>query len=158
MLYVYMYRLGTVPKLHDDYMWNAPGYFDLCAFEKIMMEPFAQECVKAIDKSTVIAPRVIDSPVLGSISPRNLSGGCKTVLCMRYFSDKYRFDIGRCGENAIPWIVKAAEDKDVHIYIDDKPLFNKDCVGPCVVENTGEETRIEKLWDVGKRLRNEGII
>ena len=36
--------------------------------------------IKDVDKSDVIGPQVIDSPVLGGISPRELSGGVKTLI------------------------------------------------------------------------------
>ncbi len=36
--------------------------------------------IKDVDKSTVIAPRIIESPVLGAITPRELSGGVKTLI------------------------------------------------------------------------------
>ena len=42
--------------------------------------------IKDVDKSNVIGPRVIDSPVLGGISPRELSGGVKTLLQMPFLA------------------------------------------------------------------------
>jgi len=36
--------------------------------------------IKDVDKSDVVGSRVIDSPVLGSISVRDISGGVKTLI------------------------------------------------------------------------------
>ena len=40
--------------------------------------------IKDIDKSDVACARVIDSPVLGSISVKELSGGVKTLILMLF--------------------------------------------------------------------------
>ena len=36
--------------------------------------------IRDIDKSTVISAHVIESPVLGGITPKDLSGGVKTLI------------------------------------------------------------------------------
>ena len=43
--------------------------------------------LKDMDQSEIIGPRVIDSPVLGGISPRELSGGVKTLIAMYKMPD-----------------------------------------------------------------------
>ena len=42
------------------------------------------EIIRDVDKSDVVSAHLIESPVLGTISPKELSGGVKTVLLMLF--------------------------------------------------------------------------
>lgn len=70
--------------------------------------------IKAIDRSDVIGSRIIDSPVLGSISPKELSGGVKTLLLIMNVPDKV-FNASTCGDNCAEWLLKIAEKRDVTV-------------------------------------------
>lgn len=67
-----------------------------------------------MDRSIVIGPRVIDSPVLGGISPRELSGGVKTLMNIYKVPEKI-FNASACGDNCAKWILKIGEMQDVTI-------------------------------------------
>ena len=67
-----------------------------------------------VDKSTVIGPRVIDSPVLGGISPRELSGGVKTLIDIYKRPDRI-FNASACGDNCAKWLLEIGERQDVTI-------------------------------------------
>ncbi len=71
--------------------------------------------IEDVDKSTVIGPRVIDSPVLGSISTKELSGGVKTLILMRFDESGKIFNASACGDNCAKWIVEIANKKDLTI-------------------------------------------
>lgn len=66
------------------------------------------------DKSIVIGPRVIDSPVLGAITPQELSGGVKTLILIAHVPDKI-FNASTCGDNCAKWLLKMGEKKDITI-------------------------------------------
>lgn len=70
--------------------------------------------IKDVDKSEVLGPRIIDSPVLGGISPRELSGGVKTLILMNQVPDKI-FNASACGDNCAKWILRIGESKDITI-------------------------------------------
>lgn len=68
-----------------------------------------------VDKSEVIGPHLIQSPVLGPISPRELSGGVKTLLLLAFDKSGKVFNATACGDSCAKWILKIAEYKDVAI-------------------------------------------
>lgn len=92
--------------------------------------------IQDVDKSTVIDCRVIDSPVLGSITPRELSGGVKTLMLMAYDNAGYVFNGSACGDNCAKWILEIAKKKELTITLHHIMEFGD---GPFEIEilNTG---------------------
>ena len=70
--------------------------------------------IRDVDRSTVLGPRIIDSPVLGGISPRELSGGVKTLIAIYKVPEKI-FNASACGDNCAKWILRIGELQDVTI-------------------------------------------
>ena len=64
-----------------------------------------------VDKSTVLGNGVIDSPVLGKISPERLSGGVKTLMLIRHMPEQV-FNASACGDNCAKWLLTIAEQED----------------------------------------------
>lgn len=75
---------------------------------------YKKEMILDVDKSIVLGNAVIDSPVLGKISPTALSGGVKTLILIKNEPDKI-FNASTCGDNCAKWILKIAENRDVTI-------------------------------------------
>ena len=71
--------------------------------------------IQDIDKSTVISPHLIESPVLGPISTKELSGGVKTLMLMAFDQSGKIFNASLCGDNCAKWIVKIGAIKDLTI-------------------------------------------
>ena len=69
-----------------------------------------------VDSSTVISSHIIDSPILGAITPKELSGGVK-VLILMLKDDSFVYNASNCGDNCAKWILKIAEQKDLVIYL-----------------------------------------
>ena len=86
-----------------DYMKDAPSYFDNVYEDEWIEDPFVKEMIQDVDHSTVISSHIIDSPVLGAITPRELSGGVKVLILMLKDDAK--------------WILKIAEKKDLTVYL-----------------------------------------
>lgn len=63
-------------------IYNPVVYFKNTYTDDWITDPLSKDMIRAVDRSEVIGPRVIDSPVLGGISPRELSGGVKTLIAM----------------------------------------------------------------------------
>lgn len=66
-----------------------PGYFFDNIFDKsLLLEEFSKSVIRRVDKSEVFDKNVVISPVLGGISPRDLSTGVKNTLICRYYPEK----------------------------------------------------------------------
>lgn len=99
-----------------DYMHDAPAYFDNVCEDEWLEDEFVKEMIQDIDHSTVISPHIIDSPVLGAITPRELSGGIK-VLILLLKDPSFTYNISNCGDNCSKWILKIAEQKDLTVFL-----------------------------------------
>ena len=75
MLSVYY---GDMPEA----IYNPALFFKNSYSDDWITEELSKEMIRDVDKSEVIGPRIIDSPVLGGITPRELSGGGKTLICI----------------------------------------------------------------------------
>ena len=65
-----------------EYMKDAPLYFDNVYEDEWIEDSFVKEMIQDVDHCTVISSHVIDSPILGAITPRELSGGVKVLILM----------------------------------------------------------------------------
>ena len=97
-----------------DYMKDAPSYFDNVYEDEWIEDAFVKEMIQDVDHCVVISPHIIDSPVLGAITPRELSGGVK-VLILMLKDDSFIYNMSNCGDNCAKWILKIAETKDLTI-------------------------------------------
>ena len=61
-------------------VFNTAVYFKNAYEDEWITDPIAREMILDIDKSTVLDSAIIDSPVMGKISPLALSGGAKWIL------------------------------------------------------------------------------
>lgn len=70
-----------------------------------------------VDQSKVIDGGIIDSPVLGKISPLELSGGVKTLILVKFNTEKI-FNVSTCGDNCAKWLLEIAkyEDRTVNLH------------------------------------------
>ena len=107
MLNIYF---GDMPQA----IYNTAVYFKNTYEDSWITDELSREMILDIDKSTVIGPRIIDSPVLGAITPRELSGGVKTLILIDHVSDKI-FNASTCGDNCAKWLLKMGEEKDITI-------------------------------------------
>ena len=64
----------------EEAIYNPAVYFKNTYQDSWITNERSKAMIKDVDKSTVIAPRIIESPVLGAITPRELSGGVKTLI------------------------------------------------------------------------------
>ncbi len=95
-------------------IYHTSVYFRNVYKEQWITSPFGVEVIKDVDKSDVISANAINSPVLGVISPEQLSGGVKTLLLIRYDSS-HIFNASTCGDNCAKWILQMAKGKKIVI-------------------------------------------
>ena len=108
MLHIYF---GDLP----DEIYNPPLYFLHQYEDEWITDSLSKEMILDVDKSAVIGPRLIDSPVLGAISPRELSGGVKTLILMAHDDTGRIFNASACGDNCARWILAIAQKKELTI-------------------------------------------
>lgn len=98
----------------NEAIFNTSVYFKNVYEDDWITDSFAKQMILDIDKSIVLDNSVIDSPVLGKISPLGLSGGVKTLILIK--NEPYRiFNASTCGDNCAKWILKIGESEDVTI-------------------------------------------
>lgn len=107
MLNVYF---GDMP----DAIYNTNIYFNNTYKDSWITRPMSKEIIQAVDRSEVIDEKTILSPVFGTMSPKKLSGGVKTLLLIAYDRSKI-FNASTCGDNCAPWILRIAETRKVEI-------------------------------------------
>ena len=85
------------------------------SFENLWMkDELVRAAIRDIDKSEVIGDRVIDSPVLGTISHKDLSGGVKTVI-LTLFKPEMEYNGSGCGDNCNKWFLEVAKRHDIYL-------------------------------------------
>ena len=99
----------------DHAVYHPPTYFDNTYLDEWITDPRSIEMIKDIDQSDVISARAIDSPFLGSISVKELSGGVKTLLLMMFDQSGRIFNASACCDNCAKWINHIGQEKDLTI-------------------------------------------
>ena len=121
----------------DNEIYNPPAYFINQYEDEWLITDLAKNMIKDVDKSDVIGPRLIQSPVLGPISPRELSGGVKTLLLMAFDESGRIFNATACCDNCAKWILKLAEDEDLTINLRHLMNFGNKAFDICIL-NTNQ--------------------
>lgn len=99
-----------------EYMEDAPAYFDNVYEDEWIEDEFVKSMIQDVDHSTVISAHIIESPIFGAITPRELSGSVK-VLILMLKDDSFIYNMSNCGDNCAKWILKIAEKKDLTVYL-----------------------------------------
>lgn len=98
-----------------DAIYHPPTYFDNVYEDEWITDSLSIEMIRDIDKSDVLGVHLIESPVLGPISPKDLSGGVKTLMLMAFADQDKVFNASACGDNCAKWILKIGQGKDLTI-------------------------------------------
>lgn len=146
MLYI---RFGHYAdfKGRRDVVWDTDLYFNNTFEPEWLEDDLVKEMIQDVDKSTVLSPYCIQSPILGQIAPEHLSGGVKGLILMLKDPDII-VNASRCGDNCSKWILKIAEQKDLHIILAHYMIFmDQDITFPMkgIIENDG--TQLETVLD-----------
>lgn len=98
----------------EETIYNTSVYFKNRYLDEWITDSFSVEMIKDVDKSVVVGPHLIESPVLGPITPKELSGGVKTLILI-YKDREHLFNASNCGDNCAKWLLKMAENEDITI-------------------------------------------
>lgn len=123
----------------DDMLIDIPNYFDAVFEDAWMDTDLTRRIIKEIDKSTLIHPRVIDSPFLGPITPREISGGAKGLILMAYDDDRIGdyFYGGQFGDNTLPLMWEISKTRDIKLAQINLMEYPEDTNIPVYIENDG---------------------
>jgi hypothetical protein len=98
----------------EEAIYNTSVYFKNTYQDEWITDELSVEMIKDVDKSVVVGPHMIESPVLGAISPKELSGGVKTLILINKDASKI-FNASTCGDNCAKWLLKMGKDRDIVI-------------------------------------------
>ena len=108
MLSVYLGKM-------DQAIYYPPAYFDNQYEDEWITDKLSVEMIKDVDHSDVVGPHLIESPVLGPISVKEISGGVKTLILLAFDRSGKIFNASACGDNCAKWILKIGKEKDLTI-------------------------------------------
>ena len=139
MLHIY---IGKKSKL-----WGVSAYFDSVYEPEWTVTDFAKRAIKEIDKSEVIAPRVIDSPFLGTIPPDMLSTGVKQLMLMESYTELANdyFNGDQLGDNVLPFVFELAKNRDIYLATNHY-YRNIRSVDEFIIDNNGKTYRGQDGW------------
>ena len=98
----------------EEAIYNTSVYFKNSYQDEWITDELSVQMIKDVDKSVVMGPHMIESPVLGAISPKELSGGVKTLILIQKDKTKI-FNASTCGDNCAKWLLRLGEMDDVLI-------------------------------------------
>ncbi|MBQ9606755.1 MAG: DUF4869 domain-containing protein [Lachnospiraceae bacterium] len=121
----------------ENEIFNPSVYFDNRHEPEWLINALSKEMIHDIDKSEVVGPNLIQSPVLGPISPERLSGGVKALMLMAFDESEKIFNASACGDNCAKWILKIAESKELTVTLHNIMSF-KDLPFKAKILNNGK--------------------
>lgn len=110
----------------EEAIYYPPAYFNNTYDDEWITDPLTVEMIKDVDKSEVIGPHLIESPVLGPISVKEISGGVKTLILMACDDSGRIFNASACGNNCAKWILEIGKRKDLTINLRHIMNFGKE--------------------------------
>lgn len=105
-------------------IYSTDAWFDWNYEKEWITDDDSIKMIKDIDKSTVLGNGAIESPVLGIISPEQLSGGVKTLILINNDPNNI-FCANQCGDNCAEWLMRIADNKDIYITLHHTVDFSK---------------------------------
>ncbi|GFH91449.1 hypothetical protein IMSAGC002_02705 [Lachnospiraceae bacterium] len=113
-------KRSTAPR---QYIHDIDGFFDGYFCEQWMNNEWADRVLELIDKSILIAPKIVESPILGSISHEWISGGAKQLIMMN--CEQYIvYDGDNLGDNCWELLLELGQTKDIMMSLSYYPRFS----------------------------------
>jgi hypothetical protein len=119
-------------------VYHPPTYFDNRYEDEWITDPLSVQMIKDVDQSEVVGAHLIQSPVLGSIPVKDISGGVKTLILMAFDQSGKIFNASACGDNCVKWIVKLGKEKDLTINLHHVMDFSSISDFEALILNTGK--------------------
>lgn len=122
----------------ENSIFHPPTYFDNQYEDEWITNPLSVEMIRDIDQPEVVSAHLIQSPVLGAISPKEISGGVKTLILMAFDDTGKIFNASSCGDNCAKWIVDIGTQKELTINVHHVMDFSAAGMFEAYMVNTGK--------------------
>ncbi|MBO6132933.1 MAG: DUF4869 domain-containing protein [Lachnospiraceae bacterium] len=139
----------------ENYIDDPDLYFDNTYEDEWLEDERAKKMVREVDRSELMGPNLVISPVLGSIPVTRLSGGVKALIQIDH-DPEHVYNASACGDNCSRWLLRIGQDKDVlvrlgHImhFCDVDPLNIR-------IDNTGEVVHSQE--ELLRRVIMDGLL
>jgi hypothetical protein len=119
-------------------VYHPPTYFDNRYEDEWITDSLSVQMIKDIDQSEVVSAHLIQSPVLGAIPVKDISGGVKTLILMAFDQSGKIFNASACGDNCAKWIVELGKEKDLTINLHHVMDFSSISDFEALILNTGK--------------------
>lgn len=123
----------------QNYIFDPDTFFNNTYEDDWITDDLSVAMIKDVDNSEVVGPHLIESPVLGPISQKELSGGVKTLILINNDLN-HVFNASACGDNCAKWLLEIGKVKDVTIRLGYFMDFG-DGDFEIIVKNTGKLVR-----------------
>ncbi len=120
----------------SNYIDDPDLYFDNTFEDEWLEDPLSKEMVEAVDRSTLVSPNLVVSPVLGSIPVTRLSGGVKTLILIAH-DPEHLYNASACGDNCASWLLKIGQEQDILVRLGHIMHFEADTF-QIRIANTGK--------------------
>lgn len=138
-----------------DSIYNTEIYFANTYEDEWITSDIAKDIIKDIDKSEVAGANCIMSPVLGQITPLQLSGGTKTLILI-YNEPEQIFNASTCGDNCAKWLLSMAREKDITINLRHIMDFGMDSFDIRILNNNEVVHSMKELLPIASKCLREG--
>lgn len=129
----------------ENYLWNISTAFEIYFRPEWLESPLAKQMVEGVDKSVVLSPYCIQSPVLGQIAPFYLSHGVQSLLLLLYLDDSFTLGTASFGNNCAKYILEIAKLKDITLYLN-SDLYMPETPFEVTDAKTGQCVRDYESW------------
>lgn len=99
---------------NDEVLYHTDYYFNNSFKSEWLNDDLVKEMIRDVDRSEVLGPYCIQSPVLGQIPPEKLSGGVKTLILGLKRPELFLY-ASACGDNCAKWWLKIGKIQDVTV-------------------------------------------
>ncbi len=102
-------------ELPDEEIISTSKYFNN-SYTDDWLDDWAKKVIRQIDNSTLISSGIVDSPILGPITIREISGGAKALITMNSDASVIS-NANSCGENCAGLLAELSLKKNFSIYL-----------------------------------------
>lgn len=102
-------------ELPEDEIISTSKYFNN-AYTDEWMDDWAERVIREIDNSKLISAGIVDSPVLGPITIREISSGAKALIIMNA-DDSVISNANSCGDNCAGLLSELSKRKDFSVFL-----------------------------------------
>ncbi|MCR5789522.1 MAG: DUF4869 domain-containing protein [Lachnospiraceae bacterium] len=137
-----------------NYVNNPDLFFDNTYEDEWLDDKQSKEMVKDIDRSELVGPNLVISPVLGSISINRLSGGVKTLIQIAHDPD-HVYNASACGDNCAPWLLKIGNEKDILVRLGHIMHFSNE---PFRIRIANTDEYVESQYELARAVILGGLL